>query len=105
MKIAQTDYKQLLDYMVDKRWQGYEYVACEFWNGPVTKDELYEFQSHSEGKEFCEEHATDSDRYGYLPIRSVYRAMSEALQDTNLVVEHGGLVDILSVVNTYHNKL
>ncbi|WP_313492010.1 MULTISPECIES: hypothetical protein [Sphingobacterium] len=105
MKISKTDYKQILDYMVDLRWQGNEFVACQFWNGPVTKEDLFEFNSRSSAQEFCDEHSTFTDRYGYLSTRSVYRCMSEALHDSSLMIEDGGLVDILGMVNKYHDRL
>lgn len=105
MKIAKTDYHQILDYMVDLRWQGNEYVACPFWNGPVTKEEIFEFHNADTAREFCDEYSSDTDRYGYLPTRSIYRCMSEALHDKSLMVEESGLVDILSMINKYHNKL
>ncbi len=105
MKIYQSDYKEIMNYMVDQRWQGYEFVACPFWNGPVSKEELFMFDNRLDAIEFCDEHSTDSDRFSYLPIRSVYRSMSEALQDDSIMVEKDGLVDLLSMVNKYHEKL
>ena len=105
MKIYQSDYKKIMNYMVEQRWQGYEFVACPFWNGPISKEELFMFDNHLEAKEFCEAYSTDSDRFGYLPTRSVYRSMSEALEDDSIIVEKGGLIDLLSMINKYHEEL
>ena len=91
--------------MIAQRWQGMEFVACLKRNGPVQKDSLFMFSDQSEAKEFCDEYSTDSERYDWLAVRSVYRCMSESLQDKSLLIEKNGVVDIAAMVNLYYDRL
>ncbi|OKS85680.1 hypothetical protein [Mucilaginibacter polytrichastri] len=98
MKIREGDYRKILDHMVKQRGEGNEFVAFLNDSAAVSKEELFCFGDQYEAQEFCYENSTDVDIYGYLAIRSVYRTMSEALQDKTLQIERYGLVDIGAMV-------
>ncbi len=105
MKIHSTDYADIMDYMIGQRWVGNEFVAFLDDSGLVQKEELFCFATPYEAMEFCYEMSTDVDRYKYLPVRSVYRSMSEALQDKTLRIERGQLVDVAAMVSIYNQRL
>ncbi len=87
MKIRKEDYREILEHLVKKRWQGEEYVAFPDGDYPIGKEELYTFHDLYDVQEFCHEMATDVDRYDYLAIRSAYRAMAEVMNDGSLLTE------------------
>lgn len=49
--------------------------------------------------------STDLDKYQYLSVRSVYRTMSQALNDKSLLIESQGLIDIGVMVSEYYRRL
>ncbi|MEN5232518.1 hypothetical protein [Sphingobacterium faecium] len=105
MKIYQNDYQEILDYLVDQRWQGMEFVAFNTGNGPVHKEGLLTCWDRSEARELCAKYSTDEDKYDWLAVRSVYRCMSEALYDKCLLIEKNGVVDIAAMVSLYYDRL
>jgi len=105
MKIGKDDYREILDHLEKKRWEGDEYVAFVDGDHPNGKYELYTFQDQYETQEFCYEMATDVDRYDYVSIRSAYRAMAEGLTNTGAIVEHNGIVDVALMVTFYYQRL
>jgi hypothetical protein len=105
MKIRKEDYREILDHLVKKRWQGEEYVAFHDGDYPLGKEELYTFHGLYDVQEFCHEMATDVDRYDYLAIRSAYRAMAETMDDSSLLTERNGIVDVALLVAMRHQRL
>lgn len=105
MRIRIEDYKDILEYLTNKRWDGEEFVAFLNDSPPVRKEELFTFSDHYDVQEFCHEMSTDIDTYGYLAIRSAYRAMAEALNDKTLLVETDGIVDIGMMTFRRHERL
>lgn len=105
MDIYLNEYKQILDHLVKERWEGMEYVTFLTGSGPVSKEGLFTFIDHYEAQEYCSDNSTDLDAYAYLPIRSVYRCMSEALEDKSLLVEKDGVVDISAMVDLHYERL
>lgn len=105
MTITHDDFDSLLRYMINERNEGNEYVAYPATNSIISKEDLSCFNSSYDAAEFCYENSTDLDRFHYMAIRSVYRAMAEARQDSNLIVEKNGLIDIETMVNTRYNRL
>lgn len=105
MKIRKDDYREILDHLVKKRWQGEEYVAFTDGDYPIGKEELYTFHDLYDVQEFCHEMATDVDRYDYLAIRSAYRAMAEGMNDSSLMMERNGIVDVALMVAMRHQRL
>jgi len=99
MRIRTDDYQDILKYMVKQRWEGNEFVAFLNDSAAVVKEDLFCFGDHYEVKEFCYENSTDVDTYDYLAIRTVYRVMSEAMQDNSLFIERCGLIDISAMVS------
>jgi len=82
MKISREDYKDILGYLETKRSAGEEYVSFLDSSTPVNKNELPAFSSLYDVQEFCYEMSTDRDIYGYLSIRSVHAALTEAEKKT-----------------------
>ncbi len=105
MKIRKEDYREILDHFVKKRWQGEEYVAFPDGDYPLGKEELFMFHERYDAKEFCHEMATDVDRYDSLAIRSAYRPMVEAMNDSSLLKECNGIVDVALLVAMRHQRL
>ena len=105
MKIRESDYREILDFMVQKRWEGNEFVAFLDDSPVLGKEELFCFPDTYEAQEFCYENSTDLDRYDCMGIRSVYRAMNEALKDISLRIETGGLVDVSAMVCAMHQRM
>lgn len=105
MKIRNSDYKTILDYLISGRDQGYEFVAFLDGDFPVNKEELFTFINQRETQNFCNEMSTDMDAYSYLAIRSAYRSMSEASRDHSLLMENDGIVDIGLMVSEYYERL
>lgn len=105
MDIYLNQYKEVLDYLVSQRWEGMEYVTFQIGSGPVPKESLCTFMNHYEAQEYCFENSIDHDLYACLPIRSVYRCMSEALDDKSLLIEKDGVVDISAMVNLHYERM
>lgn len=105
MKIHESNYKEILDYLVKQRWDGNEFVAFLYDSPIISKEELSCFPDNYEAKEFCYEMSTDLDRYECMGIRSVYRTMSDALQDRSLWMETDGFVDIAAMVYARQLKM
>jgi len=105
MKIRNSDYRTILDYLISGRDQGYEFVAFLDSDFPVSKEELFTFSNQRETQNFCNEMSTDIDAYSYLAIRSAYRSMSEASRDHSLLMENDGIVDIGLMVSEYYERL
>lgn len=98
MKILQSDYRQIMDFLVKERWEGNEFAAFLRDSYATGKEDIFCFETPYQAKEFCYEMSTDRDTYDYLGIRSAYRAMSEALEDKSLLIKTDGLVDISAMV-------
>jgi hypothetical protein len=105
MKIREGDYKKILDHLVNQRWEGNEFVAFPDDSAAVRKHDLFCFATPEKAKEFSFEMSTDNNRYQYLAIRSLYRAMSGALQDTSLRIETAGLVNISAMVTAKEERM
>lgn len=105
MKISSTDYTDVLHEMISQRWAGNEFVAYPDDSVGLQKDELFCFAAAYEAMEFCYEMSTDVDRYEHLSLRSVCRAMSEGLQNKELLVEKNGLVDVGQIVMLHYQRL
>lgn len=105
MRIRTEDYKNMLEYLANKRWDGDEFVAFPNDSLPVQKEELFTFSDHYDVQEFCYEMSTDIDTYSYLAIRSAYRAMAEALTDKTLLIEKDGIVDIGTMISMRYERL
>jgi hypothetical protein len=105
MKIYPNEYEEILDHFIKERSEGNEYIAFLRENDITRKSDLISFNNQYDVQDFCYENSTDLDHYDYLATRSVYRAMSEAMQDKNYIIESGGLIDIESVVNAYYRRL
>ncbi len=102
MKIREEDYQYLLQHLIGKREEGQEFVAFFDSATPVDREELFTFFNQDDVQEFCNETSTDTDTCNYLAIRSVYRAMAEALKDKMLLIEKDGIVDVgLMVIRRY----
>ncbi len=105
MQIRKEDYNDMLEYLVNKRWEGEEFIAFLNDSLPVRKEELFTFSDHYNVQEFCYEMSTDVDRYEYLAIRCAYRAMTEALTDKTLLIEKDGIVDIGMMTSKRYERL
>lgn len=105
MKIRKDDYRDILDYLVNKRWEGEEYVSFPDREVPIGMEKLYTFRELYDVQDFCSVMSTDVDRYDFLSLRSTYRAMSEAMKDTSLMIERGGMVDISQMVALRYRRL
>ncbi|MXN91743.1 hypothetical protein GR160_10940 [Flavobacterium sp. Sd200] len=105
MKIRASDYKEILDYLLKQRWEGNEFVAFLDDSVAVSKEDMQCFGDDYQAAEFCHELSTDYDTYSFMGIRSVYRSMSEALQDPSLRVEKDGLVDISTMVTAMYQRM
>lgn len=105
MKISKDDFEPILKHLVEKRWEGEEYVAFCDSNLPVDKQEIYTFSTSEAAAEFCYEMTTDIDMFNYIAIRSAYRVMTEALKDSDLLVQKNNVVDIGEMVAQYYRRL
>lgn len=65
---------------------------------PVSKSGLRFFSDGYDASEYCYEMSTDVDQYTTLDVRSVHGIMKRALDDTSLMVERDGVVDISAMV-------
>lgn len=104
MKISPDDFDDILRYLRQERNSGNEYVAFPE-NERVTRDDLACFSTQYEAAEFCYENTTDLDSYYFMSVRSAYRAMSEAVSDSSLLVEQNGLRDIAAMVIARYERL
>lgn len=105
MKVRQEDYRTILEHLVEKRWEGEEFVAFSDNTLPVSKSELFTFQSQYEAQEYCHEMATDLDSYNYLSVRSAIRTMEEGLRDKTLLIERDGIIDVALMVAMRYQRL
>lgn len=105
MIIRGDDYIEIMNYLVQQRWEGNEFVAFLNDSLPVHKESLACFGTPYDVREYCHEMSTDLDLYEYMGIRSVYRTMEEAVHDRTLYIEKGGLVDIWSMVMARQQRL
>ena len=105
MKIRKDDYQKVLEYLTNKRWEGEEFVAFLNDGLPASKEELYTFSTEYEVREFCYEMSTDIDFYNFLSIRSAYRAMQEAMEDSKLMIERDGIIDVSLMVAMRYERL
>lgn len=105
MKIRKDDYQDVLKHLTKRRWEGEEFVAFLNDTLPVSKDELYTFSTEYDVREFCYEMSTDIDFYNFLSIRSAYRAMQEAVENTKLLIERNGIVDVSLMVAMRYERL
>lgn len=101
MKIRKNEYGEVLDYLTQKRGEGYEFVAYPC-NVPVDKYEIEYFGSYDEAHIYC---CQVRDTYDLIAIRSVYRAMSEGLSNPDLMIEKYGLIDVGAMVKDYYRRL
>lgn len=105
MKIKKDDYKDMLEYLTNKRWEGEEFVAFLDDFSPTRKEELYTFSTEYDVMEFCYEMSTDLDFYNFLSIRSAYKTMQEAAANTELLIEKDGIVDVSLMVAVRYERL
>lgn len=105
MKIRKDDYQDVLKHLTNKRWEGEEFVAFLNDGLAVSKEELYTFSTEYEAREFCYEMSTDIDFYNFLSIRSAYRAMQEAVEDSKLMIERDGIIDVSLMVAMRYERL
>lgn len=101
MKVRTEDYGEILIYLVNKRWEGEEFVAYCNDGMPVDREQLYFFSNSEEAVEFCYEMATDVDQYDYMAIRSTYRVMERAKADPDKLIQNTGVVDVGAMVSQY----
>jgi hypothetical protein len=105
MKIHPNDFEDILLDIKKQRWDHRNEFVTFLDNTAIGREDLVGFPSAYEAQEFCYENSTDYDQYSYLSTRSVYRAMSEALQNKSLMVESNGLIDIGAMVSAYYIRL
>ncbi|SFH38014.1 hypothetical protein [Pedobacter insulae] len=105
MLIRKEEYRDVLDYLQRNRWEGQEFVAFPNSFSAIHKEELSCFPTDYEAQEFCYEMATDQDKYGYLAIRSAYRAMAEANENHSLLIEKHGSIDVSMMVANRYQRL
>ncbi len=105
MKIRKDDYQDILEYLTKKRWDGEEFVAFLDDFSPARKEDLYTFSTEYDVREFCYEMSTDIDFYNFLSIRSAYKAMQEAVTNTELLIEKDGIVDVSLMVAVRYERL
>ncbi|MET7001057.1 hypothetical protein [Chitinophaga defluvii] len=105
MKIRKDDYQEVLEYLTNKRWEGEEFVAFLNDGLPASKEELYTFSTEYDAREFCYEMSTDIDFYNFLSIRSAYRTMQEAAEDSKLMIERDGIIDVSLMVAVRYERL
>ena len=105
MKIRKDDYKDILEYLTKKRWEGEEFVAFLDDVSPVTKEDLFTFSTEYDVREFCYEMSTDIDFYNFLSIRSAYKTMQEAAENSKLMIEREGIVDVSLMVAVRYERL
>lgn len=105
MKIRKDDYQDVLKHLTNKRWEGEEFVAFLNDGLAVSKEGLYTFSTEYEAREFCYEMSTDIDFYNFLSIRSAYRAMQEAVEDSKLMIERDGIIDVSLMVAMRYERL
>jgi hypothetical protein len=55
MKIRSSDYKEILDYLVQESWNGNRLVAFPDTEAPVEKEDLACFETVFEAKQYCYE--------------------------------------------------
>lgn len=105
MNILERDYIEIRDYLKLQRWEGNEFVAFPDDNNVISKAQLECFMTVWEAQEYCYEMSTDIDKYSYQGIRSVYRAMNEGLQDSDLLVERSGIINVSAMVSAMYQRL
>ncbi|MFP9114792.1 hypothetical protein ACLI1A_12695 [Flavobacterium sp. RHBU_3] len=105
MKISSSQYREILDYLVEQNWGGNVAVAFPNDSRPVSKDELVCFETSYDAAEYCYEMSTDIDFYEFMGVKTIYRTMSEALKDENLLLTDAGLVDISAMVTARLQRL
>lgn len=105
MKIRKDDYQDILEYLTKKRWEGEEFVAFLEDAFPVSKEELFTFFTEYDVREFCYEMSTDTDFYNFMSIISACRAMKEAAENKELLIERNGAVDISLMVAARYERL
>lgn len=105
MKIRQEDYKDILEYLTKKRWEGEEFVAFLDDVSPLSKEELFTFSTEYDVREFCYEMSTDIDFYNFLSIRSAYKTMQEAAENNKLMIEREGIIDVSLMVAVRYERL
>jgi len=105
MKIRKDDYKDILEYLTKKRWEGEEFVAFLDDVSPVTKEDLFTFPTEYDVREFCYEMSTDIDFYNFLAIRSAYKTMQEAAENSKLMIEREGIIDVSLMLAVRYERL
>lgn len=105
MKIRSSDYKGILDYLVQESWIGNRLVAFPDTVAPVEKEDLACFETVFEAKQYCYEMSTDIDFYQFKALKSMYRAMTEALKDKDLLIVESGLVNITAMVEAREKRI
>src|SRR5690606_14229765 len=66
---------------------------------------LLTFSTEEEARKFCDALSSDLDAYNFLSIRSACRAMQEAVENNELLIEKNGLVDISRMVAVRYERL
>ena len=105
MKIRKDDFKDILEYLTKKRCEGEEFVAFLDDVSPVTKEDLFTFPTEYDVREFCYEMSTDIDFYNFLAIRSAYKTMQEAAENSKLMIEREGIIDVSLMVAVRYERL
>ncbi|MFT4152234.1 hypothetical protein [Parafilimonas sp.] len=59
MKIRKDDYQDILSYLIRKREEGYEFVACLNDPFPVNKEGLFTFFAQYDAQQFCDKMSND----------------------------------------------
>ncbi len=105
MHVTPEDIGSIRDRLIQEREGGNEFVVFPEGTVPVRKDELVYVQTQQEAMECCYEYGTDRDSYSYMPIRSAYRAINEALQRGPIPVQADGLIDVRQLVEDRYQRL
>ena len=105
MKIRSEDYQEVLDYMVAKRWEGYEVVVFSNKSGPTELSDLTLFRAPSAAEGFCRRMSTGEVAYDYEFIRSVYRTLADGLERPEYLIINNGIIDVSATITARYDKL
>ncbi len=106
MLVRPESYDNLLkELQTERYYNANEYVCFEVKQAVFNKWDLHFTASDYEALEYCHETTTDLDRFTFLSIRSIIRAMQEAKADNNLMITKDGWIDIAEMTNRRIEKL
>lgn len=100
MKVAKNNYEEVMERIHQQRWNGYEFVVFSK-TVPASMDSMIFCFTAEEAKLEC----TQVINHDFVATRTAYRVMGNGLNDSNLLRENDGLIDVAKMIEEYHNEL